>query len=65
MRSNRPLPGQPGPHGPIVLAPPSPRRRDAHFGAPLPDSPLPGRLLVALSRLHRAEDAPAKATENG
>jgi len=56
MRSSRPLSGQPGPHGPIVLAQAPARRTDAQFGPPLPDSPLPGRLLVALSRLHRAVD---------
>ena len=60
-RSSRPLPGQTGPHGPIVLARNANRRRDARFGSPLPDSPLPGRLLVALSRLHRAETTPPHA----
>jgi len=60
-RSRRPLPGQSGPLGPIVLAQSAKARRDARYGAPLPESPLPGRLLVALSRLHRAEGTPSLA----
>lgn len=59
-RSSRPLSGQTGPHGPIVLAQTAKARRDARFGVPLPDSPLSGRLLVALSRLYRAEDTPSR-----
>jgi hypothetical protein len=41
-----------------------PNRPEAGFGPPLPEAPLPGRLLVALSRLHRAETA-AKPPEKG
>ncbi|TXN05015.1 hypothetical protein FV242_05060 [Methylobacterium sp. WL64] len=49
-----------GPRGPAIVndgaVPPSPRERI--FGGPAPDGPLPGHLLVLLSRLHRAEAAP-------
>ncbi|MWV26192.1 hypothetical protein FVE89_30320 [Methylobacterium sp. 2A] len=49
-----------GPRGPVVVnetsAPARPRER--LFGGPTPDGPLPGHLLVLLSRLHRAENAP-------
>ncbi|MGT2479303.1 hypothetical protein ACU4GR_11330 [Methylobacterium oryzae CBMB20] len=34
------------------------RPRERIFGGPAPDGPLPGHLLVLLSRLHRAEAAP-------
>lgn len=37
----------------VVNAIPAPRERV--FGGPAPEGPLPGRLLVLLSRLHRAE----------
>lgn len=33
------------------------RSRDALLGAEALETPLPGQLLVLLSRLHRAEDA--------
>lgn len=51
-----------GPRGPAVIdaipAPrptPRPARRERVFGGPAPEGPLPGHLLVLLSRLHRAE----------
>jgi hypothetical protein len=54
-----------GPRGPVVVndgaVPPPPRER--LFGEPAPDGPLPGRLLVLLSRLHRAEAAPQERRE--
>lgn len=40
----------------VFNAVPSPRERV--FGGAIPDGPLPGRLLVLLSRLHRAEALP-------
>ncbi|MGU3666569.1 hypothetical protein ACLBX9_20465 [Methylobacterium sp. A49B] len=49
-----------GPRGPVVVndaALPA-RPRERVFGGPTPDGPLPGRILVLLSRLHRAEAAP-------
>ncbi|MCJ2134354.1 hypothetical protein MKK69_09850 [Methylobacterium sp. J-026] len=54
-----------GPRGPVVVneaSGPS-RPRDRLFGAPTPDGPLPGHLLVLLSRLHRAEAAPPEPRE--
>jgi hypothetical protein len=39
------------------------RPRERIFGGPAPDGPLPGHLLVLLSRLHRAEAAPKEAGE--
>ncbi|MCJ2138883.1 hypothetical protein [Methylobacterium sp. E-066] len=54
-----------GPRGPVVVndgaVRPSPRER--LFGGPAPDGPLPGRLLVLLSQLHRAEAAPRERRE--
>ncbi|WP_243920509.1 hypothetical protein [Methylobacterium sp. E-065] len=50
-----------GRFGPVVVTEPSaPARppRERLFGGPTPDGPLPGHLLVLLSRLHRAENAP-------
>jgi hypothetical protein len=43
------------PRGPIVLNGIPELRRERVFGGLTPDGPLPGRLLVLLSRLHRAE----------
>lgn len=54
-----------GPRGPVVVndtSVPS-RPRERIFGGPAPDGPLPGHLLVLLSRLHRAEAAPKEAGE--
>jgi len=39
------------------------RPRERIFGGPAPDGPLPGQLLVLLSRLHRAEATPKDRTE--
>lgn len=49
-----------GPRGPVVVNETAGlgRPRDRLFGGPTPDGPLPGHLLVLLSRLHRAENAP-------
>ncbi|MDP4024243.1 hypothetical protein Q8W71_16560 [Methylobacterium sp. NEAU 140] len=44
-------------HGPVVLNEVASRRPEHPFGGAMPDGPLPGRLLVLLSRLHRAESA--------
>ncbi|MHB2208988.1 hypothetical protein [Methylobacterium sp. CM6257] len=54
-----------GPRGPVVVNDASvlPQPRDRIFGGPAPDGPLPGRLLVLLSRLHRAEAAPKEGHE--
>lgn len=41
------------------------RARDALLGAEALESPLPGQLLVLLSRLHRAEDAKPSAEALG
>ena len=60
--SSRSKSNQSGPQGPIVLVR-KPNRPEG-FGSPLTEAPLPGRLLVALSRLHRAETA-AKPPEKG
>ncbi|MCJ2054348.1 hypothetical protein [Methylobacterium sp. J-070] len=40
------------------------RPRERIFGGPTPDGPLPGHLLVLLSRLHRAETAPPERSES-
>ena len=54
-----------GPRGPVVVNDgavlPPPRER--LFGGPAPDGPLPGHLLVLLSRLHRAEATPKERRE--
>ena len=49
-----------GPRGPVVVndAAAPVRPRDRIFGGPAPEGPLPGHLLVLLSRLHRAEAVP-------
>jgi hypothetical protein len=49
-----------GPRGPVVVTATSglSQPRERSFGGPAPDGPLPGHLLVLLSRLHRAEVAP-------
>jgi hypothetical protein len=39
------------------------RPRERIFGGPAPDGPLPGHLLVLLSRLHRAEAEPKDGPE--
>lgn len=39
------------------------RPRDALLGAEALETPLPGRLLVLLSRLHRAEEAPPRTAD--
>lgn len=52
----RSKPATPAPRGPVVLN--GAMRRERVFGGPTPDGPLPGNLLVLLSRLHRAEAAP-------
>ena len=41
-------------NGPVVVNG-VPVSRERVFGGPTPEGPLPGRLLVLLSRLHRAE----------
>jgi hypothetical protein len=54
-----------GSRGPVVVndtSVPS-RPRERIFGGPAPDGPLPGHLLVLLSRLHRAEAAPKDKAE--
>ncbi|MGH1589413.1 hypothetical protein [Methylobacterium sp. P5_C11] len=40
------------------------RPRERIFGGPAPDGPLPGHLLVLLSRLHRAEATPEDRRES-
>ncbi|MEE7447074.1 hypothetical protein MRF4_04165 [Methylobacterium radiotolerans] len=54
-----------GPRGPVVVNDTSvhPRPRERIFGGPAPDGPLPGHLLVLLSRLHRAEAEPKDRQE--
>ncbi|MDQ0448926.1 hypothetical protein [Methylobacterium aerolatum] len=59
--SRRPFPDRSGPNGPIVLARNPRRPQLSEYGAPPAEAPLPGRLLVALSRLHRAETRTPKA----
>ena len=56
-----------GPKGPLVVRniPVLPGPRERLFGGPAPDGPLPGRLLVLLSRLHRAEGAPQDPAREG
>ena len=54
-----------GPRGPVVVngaAVPA-RPRERIFGGPAPDGPIPGPLLVLLSRLHRAEAEPKDRQE--
>ena len=55
-----------GPRGPVVVKVASVpvRPRDRLFGGPAPDGPLPGHLLVLLSRLHRAEAAPEERRDS-
>ncbi len=54
-----------GPRGPVVVNEASglSRPRERLFGGPTPEGPLPGHLLVLLSRLHRAEAAPSVPAE--
>jgi hypothetical protein len=49
-----------GPRGPVVVNDTAAisRPRERVFGGPAPEGPLPGHLLVLLSRLHRAEAEP-------
>ncbi|WP_246689943.1 hypothetical protein [Methylobacterium sp. WL7] len=58
-------PRRSGPREPVIVndgaVRPLPRER--LFGGPAPDGPLPGHLLVLLSRLHRAEAAPRERRE--
>lgn len=60
-------PRRSGPKGPLVVKtiPVLPGPRERVFGGPAPDGPLPGRLLVLLSRLHRAEAAPRESLRDG
>ncbi len=55
-----------GPRGPVVVNDTSVRSRPREriFGGPAPDGPLPGHLLVLLSRLHRAEATPEDRRES-
>jgi hypothetical protein len=54
-----------GPRGPVVVTGTAvqARPRERIFGGPAPDGPLPGHLLVLLSRLHRAEAEPKDGPE--
>ncbi len=49
-------------NGPVVVNA-TPVGRERVFGGPTPDGPLPGRLLVLLSRLHRTEAVPPDPRE--
>lgn len=54
-----------GPRGPVVVNGTAvhARPRERVFGGHAPDGPLPGHLLVLLSRLHRAEAEPKDRQE--